>query len=272
MSSKLGILAGRGILPKAVMQACREEGRDFFVLAFEGQTDPNLVDGVPHHWSKLGAANDIITSLKREQVEELIMVGAMTRPSLASLMPDWRATKILAKIGWRLGDDGLLGAVIKELESEGFRVIGVKDILPNMVAPNGLVGRVKMPDHFQGDIKKGVEVLQSLSQMDVGQAVVIQGGMVLGIEAAEGTDELIKRCQPLQRSGEGALLVKMRKIGQESRADLPAIGPVTVENAVAAGFAGIAVEAGGTLILDYGTTMRQADRANLFIFGFSSES
>lgn len=265
---KLGILAGRGVLPRAVMKACQQAGREFFILAFEGQTDPDLLSGVPHHWSKLGAANDIITALKREQVEELIMVGSMTRPSLASLMPDWRATKILAKIGWRLGDDGLLSAVIKELESEGFRVIGVRDILPNMVAPQGQIGKVKMPENYAADIRKGVDVLQSLSRMDVGQAAVIQNGMVLGIEAAEGTDELIKRCQGLQRGGKGAVLVKMRKTGQESRADLPAIGPVTIDHAVAAGFAGIAVEADGTLILDFEATVNKANQNALFIAGF----
>lgn len=271
VTSKLGILAGRGSLPKAVMQACNDTLRPYFVLAFEGQTDPELIIGVPHKWARLGAANDIITTLKREGVSELILVGAMKRPPLSSLTPDWRATKILAKIGWRLGDDGLFKAVIKELESEGFKVIGIEDILPQMITGKGELGKTAPSDAAKDDIKKGIEVLRSLSKMDVGQAVVVQGGMVLGIEAAEGTDDLIKRCQGLQRPGDGAVLVKMRKIGQESRADLPAIGPVTVDNAAAAGFSGIAVEANGTLILEHDLSKTKADKAGIFLYGFQPD-
>ncbi len=271
MPAKLGIFAGRGDLPRTIMQACQDNNRPFFIIAFDGQTDPALVAGQPHKWVRIGAANDIITALKQEQVDELIMVGSMTRPSLASLAPDWRATKILAKIGWRLGDDGLLKAVIKELESEGFKVIGVADIIPNMITHSGAHGKIQPNEMAIDDIKKGADIIRSLSKMDVGQAVVVQNGMVLGIEAAEGTDELIKRCQGLQRSGQGAVLIKMRKTGQESRADLPAIGSVTVDNAAAAGFCGIAVESGGTLILDYDQAVIKAEKSGLFVYGFDPE-
>lgn len=267
----LGILAGRGALPRAVMQSCTAQGRPFFVLAFDGQTEPELVANVPHKWCRIGAANDIITSLKQAEVQELIMVGAMTRPSLSSLAPDWRATKILAKIGWRLGDDGLLRSVIKELEAEGFRVIGVADVMPNLLTVPGAYGKIEPSAQALTDIKKGQAVLRSLSSMDVGQAVVVQNGMVLGIEAAEGTDELIQRCQQLQRPGEGAVLVKMRKLGQEYRADLPAIGPVTLRYAAQAGFAGVAVEAGGTLILECDAARREADNKALFLYGFVAD-
>lgn len=271
MQTKLGILAGRGALPRAVIQSCQKLARPFFIVAFDGQTEPELVENVPHKWVRLGAANDIISSLKQEHVAELIMVGALTRPTLGSLAPDWRATKILAKIGWRLGDDGLLRAVIREFEGEGFKVIGVDAIIPNLVATVGLYGKFSPSPQAQEDIKKGQAVLRSLSKMDVGQAVVVQHGMVLGIEAAEGTDELIQRCQTLQRAGEGAVLVKMRKLGQESRADLPAVGPVTVQNAAAAGFAGIAIEAQGTIILETEATRQAADRARMFLTGFIAD-
>ena len=272
MANKLGILAGRGVLPRAVINACQTQGRDVFVLAFDGQTDPELTESVPHHWSRLGAVNDIITTLKTNHVQDLIMVGSMVRPSLASLAPDWRATKILARVGWRLGDDGLLKAIIRELEGEGFRVLGVDDIIPDIIAHQGALARHKPDADAVSDIKKGVEVLKSLSKMDVGQAVVVQHGMVLGIEAAEGTDALIKRCQPLQRSGTGPILVKMRKTGQESRADLPAIGPMTVENAAAMGFSGIAIESGGTLILECEKTKSLADEKGVFLYGFDNSN
>jgi DUF1009 family protein len=271
MGRKLGILAGRGALPRAVMQTCQSQGRPFFVIAFDGQTEAELVQQTPHKWCRLGAANDIITSLKQAEVADLIMVGAMTRPSLGSLAPDWRATKILARIGWRMGDDGLLRSVIKEFENEGFRVIGVSDVIPDLLTVGGTYGKISPSAQALEDIKKGQAVLRSLSNMDVGQAVVVQHGMVLGIEAAEGTDELIQRCQTLQRAGEGAVLVKMRKLGQESRADLPAIGPVTIQNAAKAGFCGIAVEAGGTIILECDAARRQADQSRLFLYGFVAD-
>ena len=107
---------------------------------------------------------------------------------------------------------------------------------------------------------------------DVGQATVIQDGLVLGVEALEGTDALLARCGPLRRQGPGGVLVKLRKPGQERRADLPTIGVATVEAAAQAGLRGIAVEAGGTLVVDAPAVTDAADRAGLFLIGMKLDA
>ncbi|HLY55952.1 MAG TPA: lipid-A-disaccharide synthase [Stellaceae bacterium] len=268
MPTNLGILAGGGALPARLVERCRETGREVFVLAFEGQTDPTLVEGVPHAWTRLGAADDAIKQLKAAGVGEIVMAGAIRRPSAAELRPDWRAARLLAKVGLRaLGDDSLLRALKTELEAEGFTLIGVDRILQDHVATEGIYGRHAPDAQAQADIEYGFRVVAALGGVDVGQAAVIQEGRVLGVEGAEGTDALIERCGPLQRPGPGGVLVKAAKPGQERRIDLPTIGPRTVETAAAAGLRGIAVEAGASLVIDREKTVALADSLGLFLTG-----
>ena len=138
---KLGILAGAGELPLRVIDACRARGQPVFVLALAGEADPGRFDGVPHASVRLGAAADALQILRENGVEELVLAGWVRRPSLAALRPDWRAAKLFARIGLRaLGDNGLLSAIIHELEAEGFRVVGVDDLLETLLAPEGALG------------------------------------------------------------------------------------------------------------------------------------
>jgi len=190
------------------------------------------------------------------------------RPSLASLMPDWRAAKFFARIGLRaLGDDGLLSAIIKELELEGFRVVGIESILGGLLAPKGPLGRIEPDEQARADIARGLEVARALGALDIGQAAVVQQGIVLGVEAADGTDALIARAGSLRREGPGGVLVKIAKPGQERRVDLPTIGVRTVEAAANAGLRGIAVEAGAALVVDRAAVAAAADGAALFVLG-----
>jgi len=268
MAAKLGILAGSGELPLRVVEACRAAGRPVFVLAFDGIADPARFHGTPHAVVRLGAAGEGLRLLHENGVEELVMAGAVSRPSLRSLMPDWRAAKFFARVSARvLGDDGLLRAVIQELEGEGFRVVGVDSVLGGELAPLGPLGAVRPDAEAERDIARGLEVARALGALDVGQAVVVQQGIVLGVEAAEGTDALIARCGGLGGEGLGGVLVKIAKPGQERRADLPTIGPATVTAAAAAGLRGIAVAAGSCLLLDRAAVAAAADRAGLFVTG-----
>jgi UDP-2,3-diacylglucosamine hydrolase len=266
--TKLGVLAGGGQLPVRVIEACRASGRDFFVLAFEGHTDPATVADTPHAWVRLGAVGEALRRLHEAKVEEVVLAGPVKRPSLDDLRPDWRGAMFLAKVGARaFGDDGLLSAVVKELENEGFRVVGADDVFGNLRTPAGPCGKL-MPDAAADtDIRRGIEVLKTIGPLDIGQAVVVQQGVVLGIEAIEGTDALLDRCAALRRSGRGGALVKIAKPGQERRVDLPTIGPGTIQRAAAAGLTGIALEAGRSLIIDRAAVVGAADAAGLFIVG-----
>ncbi len=199
---------------------------------------------------------------------ELVLAGGLRRPSLASLRPDWRAAKLFARIGYRaLGDDGLLSAIVGEFEREGFRVIGADQLLAAGLAPEGVLGTLHPDAQGLADIEHAHRLARALGALDVGQAVVVQQGLVLGVEAIEGTDELLRRCAGLRREGPGGVLVKVEKPGQERRADRPTIGPHTVTLAAAAGLRGIAVEAGVTIILDRDEVIAAAEQAGLFVVG-----
>jgi DUF1009 family protein len=266
MVGRLGIIAGGGGLPRRLIESCRAAGRDIFVLALAGAAEPEMVSGVPHAWCRLGAAATGLALLRENHVTELVLAGGIRRPSLVALRPDWRAAKLLARIGYRtLGDDGILSAVVKELEGEGFRVIGADQLLDRALAAEGPLGRMRPDAQAEADIERGWRIARALGTLDIGQAVIVQQGLVLGVEAIEGTDELLRRCATLRRGGPGGVLVKVEKPGQEHRADLPTIGPRTVELAAKTGLRGIAIGAYSTIVLDRDDVVKAADRVGLFV-------
>ncbi len=267
MAAKLGIVAGGGDLPRRLIAACRAAGRDFFVIAFLDQTDWETVDGAPHAWCRLAAGGRALTLLREHGVTELVFAGAIRRPSLAALRPDLRAARFFAKVGYRaLGDDGLLSAIVKEVEAEGFHVVGAHQLL-EAAMPEGRLGAIGPDAGAQADIEFGARIARAIGALDIGQAAVVQQGLVLGVEAIDGTDALLRRCGDLHRDGPGGVLVKVEKPGQERRMDRPTIGPGTVALAAAAGLQGIAAEAGTTLLLDRDEVVRAADTAGLFVIG-----
>jgi DUF1009 family protein len=273
MTGKLAVLAGSGPLPSQLVGAARAAGRDVFVLAFEGETDPAVVEGVPHQWVALGAVGRALKALHAADARDVVMIGPVRRPSLATMKLDWRGLQVLTRLGLGLrpgagfGDDRLFRAIVGELESEGFRVIGADEVIDELLAPEGLLTRTVPDAAAARDIERGIEVATRLGELDVGQAVVVQQGLVLAVEAAEGTDQLLARCAGLRRDGPGGALIKLKKPKQERRADLPAIGPETVRAAAAAGLAGIAVHAGNCLIIERAGVIEAADRAGLFVIG-----
>lgn len=265
----LGIIAGGGTLPRRLVESARARGREVFVLALEGEAEPETPVGVAHVWCRLGAAAKALRALRDNGVSEVCFAGGVRRPTLAAIRPDWRAAKFFAKVGYRmLGDDGLFSAVAKELEIEGFRVVGAHDLLDNdTTIPDGALGSVAPDTEATGDIARGIEIARALGALDIGQAVVVQQGLVLGVEAIEGTDALLRRCAGLRRDGAGGVLVKVQKPDQETRIDRPTIGPETVRLAAEAGLQGIAAEAGASLLIDRDAVIRAADAAGLFVVG-----
>jgi UDP-2,3-diacylglucosamine hydrolase len=271
--NRLGIVAGSGGLPRRLIDSSRAKGREVFVLAIEGEAEPQSLADVPHAWCRMGAAAKALGLLRDNGVTDLVLAGGIRRPTLSAIRPDWRAAKFFAKVGYRmLGDDGLLSAVVKELESEGFRLLGAHELLDEGTAvAEGPLGRVKPNAEAAADIARGIAIARAVGGLDIGQAVVVQQGLVLGVEAIEGTDALLKRCARLRREGPGGVLVKLEKPGQETRIDRPTVGPRTVRFAAEAGLQGIAVEADATLLLDRDEVVRAADAAGLFVVGVRAE-
>lgn len=264
----LGIVAGRGDLPARLAEAALAQGRSVFVLALTGQADPAAVASYPHAWVRLADGAAALKHLRRAGVEELVFAGAVKRPSLLSLRPDRRAASFLAKVGWRaLGDDSLLSAIVREFEAEGFRVIGADAIWDDGRMPAGPLTHTRPDAEAWQDIRRGVAVVQALGAVDVGQGCVVQQGIVLAVEAVEGTDAMLARAADLRREGPGGVLVKLAKPQQDRRIDLPTVGPCTVDMAARAGLRGLAVEAGGALMMERRALIAAADAAGLFVFG-----
>lgn len=268
MLPKLCILAGSGQLPITVAQSCHDRGREFFVIALEGCAAPGAFDAFPHAWASLGSVGRTFSLMRDNGIKEVVLAGAVKRPSWTEIRPDFEGAMLLAKFATKIaGDDGVLALVVREIESRGYRVVGAHDVVQEILTPEGVCGKVA-PDKISiQDIDRAIEVARALGTVDVGQAVVVQQGIVLGVEAVEGTDALIKRSGEVRRKGPGGVLVKIAKPAQERRADLPTIGPETVRNAAAAGLRGIALEAGGSIIVDRPAAIAIADQLGLFLTG-----
>jgi len=271
MPAALGIIAGGGPLPGQVAEAARAAGRPVFVAALEGFAEPAVVAKFPHQFFRLGAAGAIRAALKARDCVDVVMIGPVKRPSLLALRPDAEGTKLLARVGRAAfaGDDGLLAAIIKILGEDGFRVLGAHDILSDVLGPEGLLTKTAPDAAAMADVRRGFAVLAALGAADVGQACVVQQGIVLAVEAVEGTDAMILRAAGVARPGPGGVLVKIAKPGQDRRADLPALGVATVENAAASGLRGIAFEAGGTILAGRDQMIRAAEAAGIFLVGIS---
>lgn len=263
----LGIIAGSGALPSVLLESARTEGREAYVVALQGHAEASLTEGCEHLWCRIGSVGKALDYFRSHGVRDLVLAGHVSRPSLTSLMPDALGRALLARLGGRLlaGDDQLLSRIIAFLEEQGFRIHGAHELCAGLLAPAGMLTRQHPDTQQQSDISKGIAVLEALSAQDVGQAVIVQEGHVLGIEAMEGTAALIERCAALKSQPKGGVLVKRAKIGQEKRADLPTVGMATIEALSAGGYSGLCVSAGSTLMLAREQMIARADALGLFI-------
>lgn len=272
----LGILAGGGELPVAIADCAMEVGRSIFVAALQGIADEQLAR-FPHEWVSLGEAGRTLSLLKQHRCEEVVLAGKVSRPKWSDIKLDAKAVMTLPKVvaAARKGDDALLRSFVQILESEGFHVVSVAEAAPALVAQDGIYGRVSPSAEELDDIRLGARVVKALGQFDVGQAAAVCDGLVLAVEAAEGTDAMIARVRTLPEHLRGTpakrrgVLVKARKPTQDGRTDLPVIGKQTIENAAAAGLRGVAVEAGSALIVNRKAVAETADRLGLFVRGFT---
>ena len=267
---KLGIIAGGGALPARLAAAAVTAGRDVCIVKLEGYVDDPVLDQYPNVTARLGAAAKILDAMRKENCQDVVLAGKVARPSLSSIRPDWRAAKMLIKVGTKaLGDDGLLRLVGKELEREGFRLLGAHEILGDLAVEEGVLGAVAPDEQAMTDARHGLSVARTLGQADVGQGCVVQQGLVLALEAIEGTDEMVRRSASYRRDGVGGVLVKSSKPQQDKRLDLPAIGLTTIEEVHKAGLRGVALLAGGTMIIDRAAVIARADALGLFVVGLT---
>jgi UDP-2,3-diacylglucosamine hydrolase len=278
VSSPVGVIAGGGAMPFAVADALKARGLDPVLFALKGVCDPAATERFRHHWITVGQYGRTTKLLRAENCKNLIFIGTLVRPALSEIRLDWGTLRIMRRVwsAFRGGDDHLLSGVGRIFEQEGFRLLGLKEVAPDLLMPEGCITQ-RLPDSdASADIARGRDVLRALGPFDIGQAVVVIDGHVVGVEGIEGTDELLRRIAELRANGRirapagRGVLVKAPKSGQDLRFDLPTVGSRTVEAAAGAGLAGVAVVAGNTVVADPQAMIEAADRARLFVTGLTS--
>jgi len=275
ISATVGIIAGGGVLPFSVAEAMRARGIAPFIFAVRGFCDPVRVTQFPHHWVALGQVGRLTRLIRSEGCRDIVFLGGMVRPALSDVRLDWGTVRAIPAIAAALrgGDDHLLSGICRIFERHGFRVVGIGDVAPELLMPEGSLTR-RVPDaDALADIAKGRDLLRALGPFDVGQAVVVIDGHVVAVEDIEGTDALLARVARLReekriraKAGRG-VLVKTPKISQDLRFDLPTLGPRTIDGIVAAGLAGIGSVAGHSLVAEADVMTARADQAGLFVTG-----
>jgi UDP-2,3-diacylglucosamine hydrolase len=275
ISSPVGLIAGGGVMPFAVADSLTARGIDSVVFALKGVCDPMAAERFRHHWISVGQLGKAERLFRAENCRNLIFIGTLVRPALSEVRIDWMTLRALGQVwkAFRGGDDHLLSGIGRILEQDGFRMVGIKDVAPELLMPEGCVTRKVPDDGAAADIAKARDVLRALGPYDIGQAVVVIDGHVVGVEDIEGTDGLLGRIARLRAEGRirtkasRGVLVKGPKSGQDLRFDLPTVGPRTVEGAVAAALSGIAIVAGNTIVVEPQTMIESADAAGLFVTG-----
>jgi DUF1009 family protein len=265
-------------MPFAVADSLKARGIDCVLFALKGACDPTRVERFRHHWISVGQLGRAVKLFRNEGCRDLVFIGTLVRPALSEIRLDWGTLRVIRQVlaAFRGGDDHLLSGIGRILERDGFRMVGIKDVAPDLLVPAGALTRATPDAKAIADIAKGREVLAALGPFDIGQAVVVIDGHVVGVEDIEGTDGLLARIARLREQGRiraaprRGVLVKVPKRGQDLRFDLPTIGPRTIEGAIKAELAGIAAMAGNTIVAEPQAMIEAADAAGLFVTGLAS--
>ena len=277
-ASRVAIIAGGGDIPLYVAETLAEQGRNPFIVAIEGEADPALYR-FEHQIVYPIRPGVLMSILKRVNPTDVVMVGGVrSRPKLHKIRPDWTTIKLAARFlpKLRSGDDVLLRGVVEMIEEAGYRVRGVHELVPDLLAGEGHIAGPKPSPANREAIKTAIEGAIALGNLDAGQGCVAIGRRIVALEGAEGTDAMLERVAQLRVQGRiparrGGVLVKLAKPGQELRTDLPTIGARTVENAAAAGLAGICIHAGRALIANMEVTCAKANELGVFLTGINPE-
>ena len=275
ISSPIGLIAGGGVLPFSVADSLSARGIDPVLFALKGVCDPVAVARFRHHWISIGQLGKLAKLLRSENCRDLVFIGTLVRPALSEISLDWGTLRVIGRVwaAFRGGDDHLLSGIGRILEQDGFRMVGIKDVAPDLLMPEGNLTRTSPDKDAAADIARGRDVLRALGPFDIGQAAVVIDGHVVAVEDIEGTDGLLARVARLRAEGRirakagRGVLVKAPKVGQDLRFDLPTVGPRTLEGTAGARLAGMAVAAGNAIVVEPQAMIERADAAGLFVIG-----
>ncbi len=264
----LGIFAGRGVLPRMLIEDCEKKGRKFFLFLLESENYE--IDYSPFNPIKLpyGAIEKFLGIIKQNQIKQLVFIGAVNKPNFSDIKVDKRGAILLAKIlaNKILGDDTVLRTVISFFEKEGIEIIAIDKILDCVISTKSILTKRHPSKENLEDISIAARAIKFFAQFDVGQSLIIAQKQIIAVEALEGTDEMIKRCGNFNVDYKrNAVLVKMKKPKQSTKADLPTIGLDTIKNCHDVGIMGIAIQAGSTLVLEKDKIIKFADDNEMFV-------
>lgn len=273
--AKLGLIAGGGELPLLLAEHLKASGSPYFVARIEPHADTAL-EGHPGVTLGLGQMGTRMQAMRDAGVDAIVVIGQVPRPDVSKLQLDEGAIAMLPAIMGALqeGDDTLLRALLNEHEKAGFRVLGADAVMADLLATSGVWGAISPTPKQFGDVKRAAKLAAAIGSYDVGQGVVVADGIVLAVEAQEGTDRMLARVAEFPEALRGTterrrgVLVKRPKPIQDLRIDLPVVGVRTIEGAAAAGLAGVAVQAGSALVVRRDAIIAAADTAGLFLLGF----
>ena len=276
MNGKLGLIAGGGALPLSVAARCEAEGRPVFVVRLAGFADPHLAR-YPGVDAGLGEIGRVLSALKKAGCDAVCFAGTVSRPDFKTLKPDFKGMTLLPGIIAEAakGDDALLRKILSVFEAEGYAIEGADDILGGETLPTGALGAIQPTSEQLQDLRKALHVAEKAGELDIGQGAVVCDGLVLAVEAQEGTDAMLVRVAGLPGDLRGSAADRKGALGkapkpiQDLRVDMPVMGARTVELAAAAGLAGVGGVAGRLILIDHAAIVEAADRLGLFVWGES---
>ncbi len=277
-NSAVGVIAGAGSLPFAAAAALKARGVKPVLFAIRGFCDPAPLSAYAHHWVALGQFGRLTRLLRAENCRDVVFIGALVRPALSEIRLDFGTLRVIPRIASALrgGDDHLLSGIARIIEDSGFRLLGIQDVAPDVLMPEGQLGRTAPDPQAEADIEKGLAALRAMGPFDIGQGLVVIDGHIVSVEDIEGTDGLLARVAQLRAQGRirakpgRGVLVKAPKAGQDMRFDLPTLGPRTIEGAISAGLHGVAITAGRAIVAEPQRVVEVADKAGMFVVGVAA--
>lgn len=271
-SNKIGLIAGNGDLPFLILEKCKEKSITPYIVIINGFADTKKYSDYKNITINFGNVGKAISFFKKNGVKDIIFAGGVKKPNIKTIFPDFKGFFLLLKLlkNKVFGDDTILQTIVNFAENQGFNILSVNNFLEgNTSVKQGIVGSVKISNkNYMDDINLGIKVLKQISDLDIGQSVIIQNGIVIGIECIEGTEKLIERCGKIKyKSGRKPVLVKIKKTNQTKKIDLPSIGEKTITQIKNAGFAGVAFDYKNGIVINKEKTINKANKNNIFIYG-----
>ena len=264
--TKVGILAGGGKLPISIGKSLLHSNYDVIFFCIKNFCNPKLYKDYVFENISINSFRKILQNLKNHKVEKIVMAGHITRPSIKDIDFDLNVLKLIKNFALdSKGDDRLLSTISIFFENNGFPILDWKKECKDLFINEQYLTSKKPSEIAKSNIKKGLLTFEIIGRADLSQSMIIQNNIILGIEAAEGTDELIKRCYTYKKKGDKGILLKLSKYNQDTNLDIPVIGLETVKNLSEYDYDGVFLERDKCIIIDREEVIKFCNSNHIFI-------